>query len=90
MDILAVREATRWCADYIRSGKVDFQECHMILPLMCILCVQGPLVMELDTYRYYGHSMSDPGKRYNIKYTDIINSYKTMNVMFLAIVQLKK
>ena len=22
-DILAVREATRWCADYIRSGKVD-------------------------------------------------------------------
>ena len=21
-DILAVREATRWCADYIRSGKV--------------------------------------------------------------------
>ena len=23
MDILAVREATKWCADYIRSGKVD-------------------------------------------------------------------
>ncbi|XP_064405055.1 pyruvate dehydrogenase E1 component subunit alpha, mitochondrial-like [Halichondria panicea] len=45
MDILAVREATKFCAEYIRAGN-------------------GPLVMELDTYRYYGHSMSDPGKSY--------------------------
>jgi pyruvate dehydrogenase E1 component alpha subunit len=44
-NVLAVRTATQWCADYIRAGN-------------------GPLVMEQFTYRYYGHSMSDPGKSY--------------------------
>lgn len=45
MDILTVREATKFAADYTRSGK-------------------GPILMELATYRYYGHSMSDPGTSY--------------------------
>jgi len=44
MDVLGVREATRFARNYVLKS--------------------GPIVMEMVTYRYSGHSMSDPGTSY--------------------------
>lgn len=44
MDVLGVREATRFSRDYALKN--------------------GPIVLEMVTYRYSGHSMSDPGTSY--------------------------
>ncbi|CAO1403370.1 unnamed protein product [Diamesa tonsa] len=47
MDVLAVREGTRFAIDYALK--------------------HGPIVLETATYRYSGHSMSDPGTSYRTR-----------------------
>ncbi|XP_075215229.1 putative pyruvate dehydrogenase E1 component subunit alpha, mitochondrial [Lycorma delicatula] len=47
MNILEVREATKFAIDYAKSN--------------------GPILMETETYRYHGHSLSDPGTSYRTR-----------------------
>lgn len=58
MDVIAVREATRFAKEHALKT--------------------GPIMIELKTYRYHGHSMSDPGTSYRTR-DEVQNMKKTVD-----------
>ena len=69
MDALAVKQAIKFAKEHCVSGAVRLFFNYRIRNWteQFVFCLQGPIVLEMDTYRYHGHSMSDPGSTYRTR-----------------------